>query len=56
MLLWLWRVIVGGCAHRWTVKHESLIYDRNSPVPDRPSGIAFIQHCERCGAVRRKDV
>lgn len=59
MIARLWRVLFGGCEHKWHILHECHVYVHSTAsgkkVLEEPVGRRIYFQCERCGDVKRKE-
>ena len=51
MIKELWKILFGGCEHKWKIIQQDEVYQRH---PSIPTYIDYVLQCEKCGNIKKK--
>lgn len=55
-MIWLLQKLIFGHVHKWKTIEQADIYKEGAKDGERRLGMVFIQKCEACGTVIRRDL
>lgn len=56
MIKKLWRMLVGGCDHKWKQIEMSRVFADGAPDDSRPIAVLYALQCKHCGNIKARKI